>query len=187
MPKLWNDTIEEHRRTVHAAILDAAAQLVALHGLASVTMTRIAQSAGIGRATLYKYFPDVEAVLIAWHERHITRHLHRLTTVGVEAGDPGQRLHAALYTYASIQREHGRHPLAALLHRGPHVVEARQRLRAFLADLLTEAVAADRVRDDVPPAELAAYCLHALDAAAELSTEAAVGRLVTTTLAGLRP
>jgi hypothetical protein len=39
----------------------------------------------------------------------------------------------------------------------------------------------------MPPAELASYCLHALNAAAALLSEAAVGRLVTITLAGLRP
>ena len=30
VPRLWNATIDEHRRTVHAAILDAAAALVDL-------------------------------------------------------------------------------------------------------------------------------------------------------------
>lgn len=34
-----------------------------------MTMSRIAEEIGIGRATLYKYFPDVEAILLAWHER----------------------------------------------------------------------------------------------------------------------
>ncbi|WP_376776163.1 TetR/AcrR family transcriptional regulator [Nonomuraea jabiensis] len=35
-------------------------------------MTRIAEKVGIGRATLYKYFPDVEAILTAYHERNVT-------------------------------------------------------------------------------------------------------------------
>ncbi len=65
MPKLWTDTIEEHREAVRAATLDAAAVLIAAHGLASVTMSAIAAATGIGRATLYKYFPDVGAILLA--------------------------------------------------------------------------------------------------------------------------
>ena len=40
--------------------------------------------------------------------------------------------------------------------------------------------------DDVPAAELANYCLHALAAAGSLPSKAAVQRLVTVTLAGLR-
>ncbi len=43
------------------------------------------------------------------------------------------------------------------------------------------------VRDDVAPADLASYCLHALGAADNLKSKAAVRRLITVTLAGLRP
>lgn len=57
----------------------------------------------------------------------------------------------------------------------------------MLKDLLTKAAAAGHVRDDVAPGELASYCLHALAAAGSLPSEAAVRRLVTVTLAGLRP
>ena len=75
MPKLWNDTIEAHRREVRDATLETTAALVAKHGLRSVTMSQIAEETGIGRATLYKYYPDVEAILVAWHEGHVAVHL----------------------------------------------------------------------------------------------------------------
>jgi AcrR family transcriptional regulator len=71
------------------AILDTTAALVAKHGLASVTMTQIAEETGVGRATLYKYFPDVDAILAAWHERHVTRNLEHL--VEVRDGLEGRR------------------------------------------------------------------------------------------------
>ncbi|WP_132192174.1 MULTISPECIES: hypothetical protein [Kribbella] len=48
-----------------------------------------------------------------------------------------------------------------------------------------EDVAAGRVRNDVPPKELAAYCVHA-PAAGVAPSKAAVRRLVAVTLAGLR-
>ena len=75
MPKLWNETIAAHRRDVRDAILDSAAALLGEHGLRSVTMSQIAVATGVGRATLYKYFPDIEAILVAWHERHVGCHL----------------------------------------------------------------------------------------------------------------
>ena len=50
MPRLWTETIEEHRRAVHDATLDTTAALAREHGLASVTMSQIAAAAGIGRA-----------------------------------------------------------------------------------------------------------------------------------------
>src|SRR4051812_37436374 len=187
VPKLWNDTIEEHRRSVHVAILDTTASLVAQHGLTAVTMSQIAQATGIGRATLYKYFPDVEAIMVAWHERQVTGHLHQLAEVRDHGGDPGRRLHAVLQAYALIQHEHRDHELAALLHGGAHMAGAHQHLRGFVAGLLADAAATGDVRGDVAPAELADYCVHALAAAAALPSKAAVGRLVTVTLAGLRP
>ncbi|RQP21811.1 TetR/AcrR family transcriptional regulator [Piscinibacter terrae] len=186
MPKLWNDTIEAHRHAVRDAILDAAASLVDEHGLASVTMSQIATQTGIGRATLYKYFPDVEAILLAWHERQVTAHLEQLAEVRERAGDATQRLAAVLEAYALMAHEHHGTPLAALLHRGTHMARARQHLSNFVRDLVTEGAQAGELREDVPAQELANYCLHALAAASSLPSKAAVRRLVMVTLAGLR-
>jgi AcrR family transcriptional regulator len=187
VPKLWSETIEAHRREVGTAILDTTAALVAKQGLRAVTMSQIAEETGIGRATLYKYFPDVEAILIAWHERQIASHLELLAELRDQAGNAGARLQAVLEAYALIGYEHHGSELAALLHRGEHVARAQQHLSDFIQDLLTAAAATGDVRDDVAPDELASYCLHALTAASSLPSKAAVRRLVTVTLAGLRP
>lgn len=180
---------EAHRREVREAILHTAAALVARLGLHAVTMSQIAEEAGIGRATLYKYFPDVEAILVAWHDRQVAGHLERLAEIRGSAGSAGE-LEAVFEAYARIlhSRERGHAPeLGALLHRGEHLAQARQQLRAFIAGLLGEGVASGDVRADVPPDELASYCLHALAAASSLPSEAALRRLVALTLAGLRP
>ncbi len=190
MPKLWDSTIESHRRAVRDAVLDAAAALVAEHGLRSVTMSQIAQAAGVGRATLYKYFPDVESILTAWHGRQITGHLEYLAEIRDRGGDAAGRLEAVLEAYALISRESGGHDStepAPLLHRDEQVGRAQQQVRDMIADLLREATDAGAVRDDVAPEELAAYCLHALTAASSLPSAAAVRRLVTVTMDGLRP
>jgi len=190
VPKLWNDTVEAHRREVRDAILDTTAALVDRHGLLSVTMSQIAENTGIGRATLYKYFPDVEAILRAWHERQIDHHLTQLAVARDQAGTPGERLEAVLSAYASIAHEtHGHNDteLAALLHRDEQVTRAEQHLREMIRGLLTEAQKAGDVRDDVAPEELTSYCLHALTAAGRLRSKAAVARLVDVILAGVRP
>ncbi len=190
VPRLWNETIEAHRAAVRDATLDATAALVAQHGLTSVTMSAIAEQTGIGRATLYKYFPDVEAILFAWHERQITRHLQQMAEVRDRAGDAGQRLQAVLEAYALISHEsHGHRDteLAAFLHRDGQVARAEQQLRDMIRDLLTEGARTGDVRDDVAPEELASYCIYALAAAGSLPSRTAVRRLVTVTLAGLRP
>jgi AcrR family transcriptional regulator len=187
VPKLWNETIEAHRREVREAILETTWALVAERGLRSVTMSQIAEKTGIGRATLYKYFPDVEAILVAWHERQITGHLEHLAELRDKAGDAGERLEAVLKAYALIQHKRHTTELAALLHRDEQVARAQQHLTDIIRDLLTEGAQTGDVRGDIAPEELASYCLHALTAASSLPSEAAVRRLVTVTLAGLRP
>ncbi|MER5213880.1 TetR family transcriptional regulator [Streptomyces sp. NPDC002838] len=189
MPKLWNETIEAHRRAVRDAILDTAAELVAEHGVRSVTMSQIAEQAGIGRATLYKYFPDVEAILLVWHDRQITEHLRLLAEVRDEADGAGEQLEAVLKAFAHISRaSRGHHgtELAAFLHRDERVVRAQRQLHGMVRDLLAEGVQSGDFRGDVTPDELATYCLHALTAAAALPSEEAADRLVTVTLSGLR-
>ena len=170
------------------ATMDATARLVAGCGLAQVTMSRIAEEAGIGRATLYKYFPDVQAILTAWHEREVSGHLKHLAGVRDQAGNEGQRLKAVLQAYAlmSWERPHDA-GLAALLHRGERISRAHQQLTGIVEDLLAQAARTGEIRDDVPPDELAGYCVHALAAASRLPSRAAVQRLVALTLAGLRP
>ena len=188
MPRLWSETIAAHRHDVREAILDATATLVAGEGLLSVTMSEIAERTGIARATLYKYFPDVEAILLAWHERQVDRHLAHLRGLGERAADARDRLRSVLESYAVIVHEsrgHADTPLGALLHGHLRVAHADERLHELVERLLEDAVAAGHVRDDVPPRELARYCLHALRAAATLPSRAAVLRLAEVTLAGL--
>jgi AcrR family transcriptional regulator len=187
VPKLWSETIATHRQDVRQAILDATAALVTRHGLAGVTMSQIAEETGIGRATLYKYFPDVQAILVAWHEHQVAAHLAQLKEVRDRAGDPAERLEAVLEAFALISHER-HHPteLVALLHRGEHMVHAHEQLAQLIADLVAEGARTGAFRDDVAPRELASYCLHALAAASSLPSRAAVRRLVKVTLTGLR-
>ncbi|MEO7015085.1 MAG: TetR/AcrR family transcriptional regulator [Leifsonia sp.] len=190
MPKLWNETIETHRVAVRDAALDAAATLVTEHGLMAVTMSRVAEEAGIGRATLYKYFPDVEAILAAWHERQIAAHLRGLVEVRDRATDADGRLEAVLRTYAVVSHETRGHHDAALetfFHHDDELADPRRQLHELIWEVIGAAAQAGTVRDDIAPEELAIYCLHALDAASSLTSESSVHRLISVVLAGLRP
>ena len=188
VPKLWTETIEAHRAAVRDAALDAAAALAAEQGVASVTMSQIAEQTGIGRATLYKYFPDVEAILVAWHQRQIARHLAQLVEIAAQRGTARDRLRAVLEAYALIVYEMPQGTeLAALLHKGEHIAAAQRQLREFIGGLIADAAKDGDLRDDIAPGELASYCLHALTAAGGLPAADAVRRLVTLTMAGLRP
>lgn len=178
----------DHRRDVRGAILDAAGTLALERGPLSVTMSRIAEEAGVGRATLYKHFDDVESVLLAWHDLRIRHHLAHLGDVRDRTRGAGERLRAVLEEYALLSYESRRHrhsELAAWLHRGERMGRAHAQVRDLVQDLVAEAADAGAVRRDVHPRELAVYCVHALGAAGELPSKAAARRLVDVTLEAL--
>jgi len=155
----------------------------------SATMSRIAEQSGIGRATLYKYFPDIESILSSWHHQQIVNHLGQLGEIRDKgSGSAWQRLERVLEGFALISFESRRHhdaDLAALLHRDQRVSEAESELSGLIKELLADAVSTGEVRTDVGLDELAIYCLHSLAAAGSMSSKAAVQRLVKVTLSGL--
>jgi AcrR family transcriptional regulator len=171
---------------MYEAILDSTATLAAERGVLGVTMSQIAEEVGIGRATLYKYFSDVESILTAWHERQASNDLLRLVEVRDQAGEPGERLAAVLEAFAFLQYENKGGELESLLHNCDRISGPEEHTRALIKDLLIELVAAGSLRSDPSPDELAGYCFHALTAARSMSSDAAVRRLVNVILAGIK-
>nr|WP_221333677.1 TetR/AcrR family transcriptional regulator [Nocardia transvalensis] len=175
--------------------MDSAWELALKHGPASTTMSEIAERAGIGRATLYKYFPDVQSILATWHERQIQRHLEHLTSVRENTKDPSKRLHAVMEAYAQIHKRRAENQrshmygaeVATLMQTNERVAESQQQLHHLLRDVIAEAAEAGAVRADVNPDELAYYCLFALTAANTVRSAAAMRRLIAVTLQGMKP
>ena len=189
MPRLWAETIDSHRRQVADAVIDAAAELVAESGPLSVSMSAVAQRAGIGRATLYKYFPDVESILVAWHRRAFG---HRLEALQTLAQRPDLTLDD-LVTFGAHQRHHLRqHAEAGTIGA---VSEALSTPPTAMPDVLAEpvvdALAAvmselahrDEVRPDIDPDVLARWLLHEIHAPSSIPADAWV-TLVRSSLTG---
>lgn len=207
MPKLWNDTVQEHRDAVREAVLDGVARLMKEGGVSSVSMTNAAAGAGISRATLYKYFPDVQALLSAWHERQVGEHLGHLHRVRDQAGrhspdtgredhhgvDPMTAVRAVLEEYAVMLQQSSMESASAYLHAGSHADRAQAHLHEFLSELIGEAITSaggrdgttDSVRTDVPVDDLASFALHAVNAAAASRSPEAARLLVGVIVDGL--
>ncbi len=66
-----------------AAILDAAAHALSEHGTRA-NMAELAAAAGVSRATLYRYFPDREALLDALATHALAEASARLADAGLE-------------------------------------------------------------------------------------------------------
>src|ERR1700736_5494436 len=70
-----------------AAILDAAAHVFSEQGTAA-NLADVASAAGVSRATLYRYYPNREALLKALATHALTELANRLNDAGLERATP---------------------------------------------------------------------------------------------------
>src|SRR3546814_18412471 len=62
------ETVEGWREARRSRILAAATTLFANRGLADVQMDDVARLAGLGKSTLYRYFPAMEELFLAAYD-----------------------------------------------------------------------------------------------------------------------
>src|SRR6266567_4433251 len=82
MPARSAASVPRYDRT-RAAILDAAAHVLSEHG-GRTSMADVAAAAGVSRATLYRYYPDREALLDALAAQALADAAARLADAGLE-------------------------------------------------------------------------------------------------------
>lgn len=167
----------ERGRDLRQIITAAAVALVNEQGLTAVAMSHVAERAGITRATLYKYFPDVRAILSAWQEQRVAANLAELAAARDGAESPEERLSRMLEAYAVMVYQQHSAELIGFLNATEHGRKGYGELGKMLRDLLAKGAGGGVFRRDVPPNELAAFCISALSAAGGLSSVAAARRL----------
>ncbi|MEY9835830.1 TetR/AcrR family transcriptional regulator [Streptacidiphilus sp. EB103A] len=155
-----NDSMDPRAVRSREAMLTAARDLLQREGPAAVTHQRVAQHAGVGRATVYRHWPDAEQLL-----------LETLNGVAMPFfRDPATPvrpwLHGQLRTLADEMALPAVAAVAVTLMQGalwePHMAGRRDTLVATLAEQLSRALESAR-----STGELDSAC-DALDAAALL-------------------
>lgn len=180
MPRIWAETIDSHRRQVHDAIVDATAELILEQGPTSVSMSAVAERAGIGRATLYKYFPDLASILVAWHTREFRGQLAHLESISDSEAVTLEDLMAFVRRQRDGHHQHrAANVVAALAHAvaGEEAVipgSVEQEVVQALSSLIGQLARREEIRDDMPPSVLARWLFHAIHAPMEVDTETVV-------------
>ena len=84
-------------RIVHASL-----SLISEYGLGGVTMSQVADAAGVARQTLYNHYGDVDSIVAATIERHNRESIDLLDTSLLVAESPRDRLEQLVRHFASI-------------------------------------------------------------------------------------
>lgn len=92
MPKIVGKSLADHRAMVRANIFEAFAELMGEHSFEAISMSALAERAGIGRTAIYHHFPDREAVLIAFASYSTESYLSDLREAIGDQDEPGEML-----------------------------------------------------------------------------------------------
>jgi AcrR family transcriptional regulator len=91
---------------IRRRILDAVVSLAASTGMRKLAMDEVARHAGVGRATLYKYFPGRDTLVAAVVESELETLLAEVQTVAGRYTEPEQRLTHGFATAYRLLRTH---------------------------------------------------------------------------------
>lgn len=133
-------------RTTVAFVLDAAAQVFAEQGYAATT-NEIAARAGVSIGSLYQYFADKDAILLALAERHLDDARTQLTAALVDAPTEVDALvRRVIEVVVELNQPSALHTvLYQAAPRTPQLVAVLDRLRDDLAGLVGALLTGDGV------------------------------------------
>jgi len=120
---------QERAQRTRSALLEAVEHLVAAEGADAVTTTRIASETGVSVGTIYRYFVDRDALLLATYDRTVARIVARCR-IELEALDPEadaeNAARAMLRTYLATAESIPAHAGLLAAMRSIRVIEADQ-------------------------------------------------------------
>jgi AcrR family transcriptional regulator len=171
------------RETVRVAILAAAEELIAKHGLHDAALVQIAKRAGVAVGTLYNYFTDRDALIRALFEsRRATFRPRLVAALSAGAGLPFEpRLRGFVRAVLEAFESHRSFLKVAIEneHLKPSGSTTLQDLLAAARDIVTAAVREGAITADkaellplVIAATIKSISVHRIQAGGELASDA---------------
>jgi len=138
-----------------AAILEATARILIDDGYDQLNTNRVAEVAGVSIGSLYQYFPNKQALVLALAESHLGREIERLAGMTVELQglplpEATRKCIRALFGAFTVDVELHRALVTDVIHLGEPLVRDLQ-MQAETA----VRIALERRRDEIIPENLA--------------------------------
>lgn len=149
-----------------AAILDAALELFADRGFDGAAVPAVAERAGVGAGTIYRYFASKEALVNAVFQEHKGRLVSTLVRDFPFDRPPREQFHVFWQRAAAFAQEHPRAFRFLELHHHAPYLDAQSRAIEGdvegLAERFFEETARQKLTKPMPPAALVAIVWGAL-------------------------
>ena len=101
MPKIIGESLASHRELTRARLFEALGSLMGEQSFESITMSQIAERAGVGRTAVYNHVADKEVLLLAYM-REVTGEFARVLTQRLEA-EPDPLMRLRIYIRSHLQ------------------------------------------------------------------------------------
>ena len=101
MPKIIGESLASHRELTRARPFEALGSLMGEQSFESITMSQIAERAGVGRTAVYNHFADKEVLLLAYM-REVTSEFARILTQRLDA-EPDPLMRLRIYVRSHLQ------------------------------------------------------------------------------------
>ena len=92
MPKILGSSLAEHRERTRTALFQALSELMSQRSFDKITLSDVANHAGVGRTAVYNHFADKEDLLLAFMEHEAGRYAEELSRALAGTEDPIDRL-----------------------------------------------------------------------------------------------
>jgi AcrR family transcriptional regulator len=102
MPKIIGGSLEEHRERTREKIFTALAELLETQEFESVTFSRIATAAEVGRTAMYNHFPDRESLLVEYAIHQTMDYIQQLRAGVSDSATPRDAAIAYVHTQLDL-------------------------------------------------------------------------------------
>ena len=153
MPKILGSSLAEHRERTRTALFEALSELMSRRSFDKITLSDVANHAGVGRTAVYNHFTDKEDLLLAFMEHEAGRYAEELSRALAGIQDPIDRLRVYVRQQALIARHFHfptSGPLADSVSRG---TAGRLRAHGALVTQMLSSILTDAMDQGLIPAQ----------------------------------
>ena len=169
MPYRRTPKVQERLDAQRETIIAAATRQLAEHGYGGCSVGAVAERAGVAVGSVYRHFPTKADLVVHVFRQVVTREVEAVRSASAAAGDPAERVLAAVDTFAQRALKAPKQAYALLAEPVDALIDAeRLEFRRAYTEVIAEHVAAG-VRDgSLPPQDGRLTAAALVGAAAEV-------------------